>query len=79
MRNIILIFASMSKDVTGTYQLAKDAYNRLSVNKKVYYQLDKTHSQLFRKHLLEMVKRKNSGEKYVTRCDGLQLMVMRIE
>lgn len=69
----------MSKNKTGTYQLAKDVYNSLSVNEKVFYTLDKFRSRIFRKHLSEMTKRKKTANKYVTRFDGKNIMIMRIE
>jgi hypothetical protein len=69
----------MATDQTGTYQLAKSLYGSLKVNQRKNIKLSEYEAKILRKHLLEMVKRKETGERYVTRHDKDSLMIMRLQ
>jgi len=70
----------MAEDVTGTYKQAKGLYHSLKVNERRNIILNEYEAKILRKHLLEMVKRKKTGERYVTRHDGNKdLMIMRLQ
>jgi len=69
----------MAIDETGTYQDAKRIFEGLDLNIKKYLPYTEKEARIFRKHLLEMAKRKASSNKYVTRLQNNRLMVMRIE
>jgi hypothetical protein len=69
----------MAIDETGTYQDAKRIFEGLEPNIKRYLEYSEREARIFRKHLLEMAKRKASTNKYVTRLQNNRLMIMRIE
>lgn len=69
----------MATNETGTYQDAKQIFEGLECNIKRYFSYNDREARIFRKHLLEMAKRKASSNKYVTRLQNNKLMVMRIE
>ena len=68
----------MSKDTTGTYQQAKDIFNGLSLHDIAIIKV--SNKATFRKHLVEMQKRKQSNKRFATRNNGNNsVKITRIE
>ena len=68
----------MSNDKTGTYLQAKEIFNSLSLHECIV--IATKHKAIFRKHLVEMQKRKGSGKRFATRnTDNNTVKVTRIE
>lgn len=68
----------MANDTTGTYQQAKDIFNGLSLHE--YCTIKVSNKATFRKHLVEMQKRKASSKRFATRNMGKNsIKITRIE
>lgn len=68
----------MATDTTGTYQQAKDIFNGLSLHEFITITTDS--KAIFRKHLVEMQKRKGSNKRFATRnIDINTVKITRIE
>lgn len=68
----------MANDITGTYQQAKDVFNTLSLHEVAT--ITTTDKAIFRKHLVEMQKRKQSNKRFATRNNGNNsVKITRIE
>lgn len=78
MRNNITTFAYMAQDKTNTYQYAKEIFNTLALKEDTTINVNPADIRIFRKHLSEMIKRQQSGNKYATRLEGNRLKVIRI-
>ena len=69
----------MSKNTTNTYQMAKDVFNTLGLKEHIMLDIPAQNMGIFRKHLSEMVKRKQSTNRYATRAVHDSIMVIRIQ
>ena len=70
----------MAQDETITYTQAKHVFNNAELKKDIVLQIDKINVPVFRKHLSEMIKRKESGKRFASRLlNNNQLKVIRIE
>jgi len=68
----------MANDITGTYQQAKDVFNTLALHDVAT--ITTTDKAIFRKHLVEMQKRKQSNKRFATRNNGNNsVKITRIE
>lgn len=70
----------MAKDLTGTYQQAKDIY--LSCNNMQDYiiNVDSNDVRIFRKHLTEFEYRRKEGKRFITvLLDKTRILVKRIK
>jgi len=68
------------KDETGLYSQAKEVFYSLAVMKDTFIQVnDEREAKIFRKHLLELVKRKQVNYRYATRLLNSKLRVIRIK
>lgn len=68
----------MATDITGTYQLAKDVFNTLSLHE--FTTIEVNNKAIFRKHLVEMQKRQKSYKRFATRnIDKNSVKITRIE
>jgi predicted nucleic acid-binding protein len=68
----------MANDITGTYQQAKDVFNTLALHEVAT--ITTTDKAIFRKHLVEMQKRKQSNKRFATRNNGNNsVKITRIE
>jgi len=68
----------MANDITGTYQQAKDIFNTLALHDVAT--ITTTDKAIFRKHLVEMQKRKQSNKRFATRNNGNNsVKITRIE
>ena len=83
MRNIntFIIFALMSTDQTYTYQQAKHVFTTLDLFKTINIKVDSSdYTKIFRKHLSEMIKRKQSDKRFTTTSlNENQIEVIRIK
>lgn len=71
------MFANMA-DITGTYKQAKHIFNSLSLHD--YITIEVSNKATFRKHLVEMQKRKASSKRFATRnIDKNSIKITRIE
>lgn len=70
----------MARDETYTYQQAKHIFNDAELKADVIITLDHLHAAIFRKHLSEMIKRKQSTKRFTSRLlNNNQIKVIRIE
>jgi hypothetical protein len=71
----------MAANKTYTYQLAKDIFNTASLKEDNYLSIYPEHISIFRKHLSELIKRKQSNARFTSRylLDKNQLLVIRIK
>ena len=70
----------MATDTTGTYQQAKDIFTTLSLHDVATIDIPEEHQSTFRKHLVEMQRRKASSKRFATRLlNKTQIKVTRIE
>lgn len=72
----------MAQNITNTYQIAKDVFDTLGLKEDMLVHIPSESVSIFRKHLSEMIKRKQSSNKYATRLVGSRgnsLKVIRIE
>jgi len=73
----------MSRDETYTYQQAKHVFNSLDLFKTINITIDNTNTKsmrIFRKHLSEMIKRKQSEKRFTTTSlNKNQIEVIRIK
>ncbi|MES2382440.1 MAG: hypothetical protein V4538_15440 [Bacteroidota bacterium] len=68
----------MATDLTGTYQQAKDVFNGLSLHD--FTTIEVLNKATFRKHLVEMQKRKASSKRFATRNINKNMVkITRIE
>ncbi len=68
----------MATDTTGTYQQAKDIFNDLSLHDAIVIKV--SNKATFRKHLVEMQKRKQSSKRFATRNNSINsIKITRIE
>lgn len=72
-------FVPMAYDKSNTYQLAKNVFNTLGLKEDLNLSIPKNDVKLFRKHLSEMIKRQESGNRYATRSTGDLVKVVRIQ
>ena len=72
------------KNATDTYSQAKQVFDTLGVKEEVVLPIPKENIRLFRKHLSEMIKRRQSTNRYATRVmkddseAGFHFLVFRI-
>lgn len=70
----------MAADQTATYQQAKYAFNSIGLNDNEVLYIDADNYKIFRKHLSEMIKRKESSKRFASRSlNKNQIKVFRIE
>jgi len=70
----------MSKDETFTYQQAKYIFNTAELKQDIVLDIDCNNVATFRKHLSEMIKRKESAKRFASRLlNNNQIKVIRIE
>lgn len=69
----------MATNTTNTYQIAKIVFDTLGLKDDVFVDIPQKNLPIFRKHLSEMIKRKNSSSKYATRIIGKKVKVIRIQ
>lgn len=69
----------MSQNKTNTYQLAKEVFDTLGLKEDSLLDVSSDNLRIFRKHLSEMIKRKESTNKYATRVFGKKVIVIRIQ
>lgn len=79
MRKNNTIFVDMAYDTTNTYQQAKTIFNSLGLKEDTELDIPETDIKIFRKHLSEMIKRQQSGNRYATRFVGNRVKVIRIQ
>ena len=79
MRNKTTIFAIMAQDISNTYQQAKTIFNTLGLKEDILLAIEESNIKLFRKHLSEMIKRQQSGNRYATRLIGDKVKIVRIQ
>ena len=76
----ITIFALMAMDKTYTYQQAKHVFNNAVLKDKIILDIEQDNFKIFRKHLSEMIKRKESTKRFSSRLlNNNQIKVYRIE
>ena len=69
---------NMANDITGTYQQAKHVFNDLSLLDNITIEVN--NKATFRKHLVEMQKRKQSTKRFATRnINKNRVKITRIE
>jgi hypothetical protein len=72
------------KNATDTYSQAKQVFDTLGVKEEIVLPIQRDNIRLFRKHLSEMIKRRQSTNRYATRVvkddseAGFQFVVFRI-
>lgn len=72
------------KDSTQTYSQAKQVFDTLGIKEEVVLPIQRDAIKLFRKHLSEMIKRRQSTNRYATRVvkddseAGFHFVVFRI-
>jgi hypothetical protein len=72
------------KNATDTYSQAKQVFDTLGVKEEIVLPIQRDNIRLFRKHLSEMIKRRQSTNRYATRVVkddsevGFQFVVFRI-
>jgi len=70
----------MATNETGTYQQAKDIFNNMALHECSTIDIPIKHQSTFRKHLVEMQRRKASSKRFATRLlNKTQIKVTRIE
>ena len=71
----------MSTDQTYTYQQAKHVFTTLDLFKTINIKVDSSdYTKIFRKHLSEMIKRKQSDKRFTTTSlNENQIEVIRIK
>ena len=70
----------MSKDITGSYAKAKDVFLSLEFGNQEVISINDDHLKIFRKHLSEFIKRKNSDKLFYSRQLGKnRVLVGRIK
>lgn len=79
MRKKNTIFAIMAEDISNTYQQAKTIFNTLGLKEDILLAIEQSNIKLFRKHLSEMIKRQQSGNRYATRLIGDKVKIVRIQ
>jgi hypothetical protein len=72
------------KNATDTYSQAKQVFDTLGVKEEIVLPIQRDNIRLFRKHLSEMIKRRQSTNRYATRVvnddseAGFQFVIFRI-
>ena len=69
----------MAQNHTNTYGDAKRIFESLEVNKNVALDIEIDHIKIFRKHLSELIKRKESSNRYATRVENGIVRVYRLQ
>ncbi len=70
----------MSTDQTYTYQQAKHVFNTAQLKQDIILDIEQNNVATFRKHLSEMIKRKESYKRFASRLlNNNQIKVIRIE
>lgn len=70
----------MANDITYTYQWAKDVFINAPLKTDIILDIPEGNISTFRKHLSEMIKRKQSNKRFASRLlNEKQIKVIRIE
>ena len=71
----------MANNETHTYSLAKDIFNNAALKEDILLSIEAANVSIFRKHLSEMIKRKESNKRFTTRfvLNKNKLKIIRIE
>lgn len=74
------MFANMASNITNTYDKAKELFNYAELKQDCFIDVHPDNVATLRKHLSEMIKRKESGKRFTSRLlDNNQLLVVRIK